>query len=755
MRFLIPFLIVSFFETLSMSAQTYSDFIVVDQFGYLPDASKIAVIRNPRIGFDSCESFSPGANYNLIDSETGSVVFSATPEVWNGGNTDPSSGDRVWWFDFSSITKTGSYYVLDAENEVRSFEFRISPSVYNEVLKQAVRTFFYQRSGYAKETPFAEAAWADGASHLGPLQDTEARLFSDPDNTDTEKDVSGGWYDAGDYNKYTNWTASYVIEMMYAFKENPEVWTDNFNIPESGNGIPDLLDEARWGLDHLLKMQNEDGSVLSVVGVAHGSPPSSASGQSLYGPANTSATLSTAAAFALAATVYNSAGMVAYANELEQNAIAAWNWAVDNPNEIFKNNDTEYKSQGLAAGQQEVDDYGRLTKKIMAACFLFELTGEEGYRSFFDNNYEDVEMIKWNYAFAFQTANQDMLLYYTSLENATPAVVEHIKTVYGNSMMNGDDNYAAITGQKDPYMAHIKDYVWGSNSIKSLKGNMFMNVARFDAGTINMEEAKDIAVKYINYLHGVNPLNFVYLSNMFSYGAEQGVREFYHTWFADGSSLWDRVGVSTYGPAPGFLTGGPNPSYDWDGCCPGGCGSAANNQACYAVDIVPPKGQPAQKSYKDFNNSWPLNSWSVTENSCGYQTNYIRLLANFVDYSYDCNGDLDGEAFLDVCGVCSGGNTGREPVVDPSDCETNSIRLTESNTQGFSIWPNPVKGKLNVRNSFGREFTYRIVNLRGYVMQEGLGMGQETIDISSLESGTYFVVFEANSEGFSQKMVVN
>jgi endoglucanase len=755
MKMFISFLIFFLVGTLCIKAQSHTDFIVIDQFGYLPNAPKIAVIRNPQTGYDSAESFSPGTTYSLIDSETGNVVLSAAPEAWNGGSTDASSGDRVWWFDFSSVTETGNYYVLDEDNEVRSFEFRISPSVYNEVLKHAVRTFFYQRSGFAKEEPFAETGWTDGASHLGPLQDAEARLFSDPDNPDTGKDVSGGWYDAGDYNKYTNWTASYVIEMMYAYQENPEVWTDDFNIPESGNGIPDLLDEAQWGLDHLLKMQNADGSVLSVVGVAHDSPPSSASGQSLYGPANTSATLTTAAAFALASTAYNSAGLVAYADELEQKAIAAWDWAVDNPDVIFKNNDAEFNSQGLAAGQQEVDDYGRLTKKIMAACFLFELTGDAVYRSFFDDNYDQVNMIEWNHAFPFQTANQDMLLYYTSLEETTPTVVQHIKTVYGNSMMNGDENYPAITGQKDPYMAHVKDYVWGSNSVKCLKGNMFMNVARFDAGTINMDEVKSIAVKYINYLHGVNPLNFVYLSNMFSHGAEQGVREFYHTWFANGSFLWDRVGESTYGPAPGFLTGGPNPSYDWDGCCPGGCGSAANNQACNSVDIFPPKDQPVQKSYKDFNNSWPLNSWSVTENSCGYQMNYIRLLANFADYSYDCNGDLNGEASIDVCGECAGGNTGREPVVDTADCETNAIILPESDRQGFSLWPNPVRNDLFVNNSFGKEFTYSIVSLKGIVLQEGLGRGTETIDVSSLDPGTYFFVFDIDTGGFSQKVVVN
>lgn len=80
------------------------------------------------------------------------------------------------------------------------------------------------------------------------------------------------------------------------------------------------------------------------------------------------------------------------------------------------------------------------------------------------------------------------------------------------------------------------------------------------------------------------------------------------------------------GPPPGYLVGGPNPSYDWAGCCPSGCGTGE----CTAESVSPPKGQPDQKSYKDFNAGWPLGSWSVTEPSDGYQVKYIRLLSKFV-----------------------------------------------------------------------------------------------------------------------------
>jgi hypothetical protein len=100
-------------------------------------------------------------------------------------------------------------------------------------------------------------------------------------------------------------------------------------------------------------------------------------------------------------------------------------------------------------------------------------------------------------------------------------------------------------------------------------------------------------------------------------------------WFRHGSKKWDEVGKSTYGPPPGFVTGGPNKEYDWDKCCPQNCDSKENNAMCFELDIKPLKNQPAQKSYMDFNQGWPLNSWAVSENSNGYQVQYLRLLSKF------------------------------------------------------------------------------------------------------------------------------
>ena len=143
---------------------------------------------------------------------------------------------------------------------------------------------------------------------------------------------------------------------------------------------------------------------------------------------------------------------------------------------------------------------------------------------------------------------------------------------------------------------------------------------------LNNTKYIDAASGFLHYLHGVNPTGFCYLSNMGSFGAEKSVPEFYNSWFCDGSSLWDRTGVSAYGPAPGFIPGGPDPGYKPDPqCATPNRVSQSNNALCDTAEVTPPLGQPVQKSFKDFNAGWPQNSWMVTENGIYYQAAYIRL----------------------------------------------------------------------------------------------------------------------------------
>ena len=135
-------------------SQLHCPYIIVDQFGYLPYAKKIAVIRDPQTGFDADESYAPGSIYSVLNTK-GEKVFTGVPVAWGNGATHSGSGDKAWHFDFSALRDPGTYYILDEKKGQRSVDFIISSAVYNELLRQAMRTFFYQRAGFAREAQFA------------------------------------------------------------------------------------------------------------------------------------------------------------------------------------------------------------------------------------------------------------------------------------------------------------------------------------------------------------------------------------------------------------------------------------------------------------------------------------------------------------------------------------------------------------------------------------------------------------------------
>lgn len=604
-------------------------FIVVDQFGYLPNLKKVAVLRSPVTGFDAGPSYTPGSTLQVVNAATGAVVASGSAVAWKNGATDASSGDKAWTYDFSAVTAPGTYEIVDAERNQRSVRFEIGDNVYRNVLIQAVRVFFYQRAGQAKPAWAAGAGWADGASHLGAGQDPAARRFLAKDDASTARDLRGGWYDAGDFNKYTAWTAGYVQDLLGVYTQTPTVWTDDFNIPESYNGIPDLLDEVKWGLDSLVRLQQSDGSVLSIVGISHASPPSAATGPSYWGDASTTATLAAAAAYAHGAKVYGSLGNAAlntYAADLLQRARRAWDWAQANPNVLFYNNDANRGTGGLGAGQQETDDRGRAQLKLFAAIHLFAATGDATYRNYIDTRYVDEPMFASWFVSPFNSGSVRHLLHYAAQPGATASVASAIRTrfldLWGRSDYGG---WGALDAQTDPYRAFLSDYTWGSNAAKALAGSLFNEETYHGISRHGADQVANAAADYLHYLHGVNPLGKVYLTNMNSFGAENSANEMFHAWFTDGSARWDSALTSTDGPAPGYVTGGPNfGQYDWDERCP------SVSPKCGSTRPSPPYGQPAQKSYLDFNDGWPLNSWPITEPSNGYQTAYIRLLARFV-----------------------------------------------------------------------------------------------------------------------------
>jgi endoglucanase len=601
----------------------FSPFIVVDQFGYTPAMRKVAVVRDPVAGFDATKHFAPGATYQVVDTETCKAVLTGKARAWRDGQIDDVSGDRAWHFDFTAVTAPGRYVVRDKENNAVSALFEIGTNPYRQVLIQAVRFFYYQRAGIAKDAAHAGANWVDAADHVGPGQDTEARAFMRKDDPATARDLHGGWWDAGDYSRYTNWHDDYLISLLHSYSENPTVFTDDFNIPESGNGIPDLIDEVKWGLDWLIRMQNPDGSVLSFLGESDGgSPPSSIKTPSYYGGPSTSATYSSAAAFAYGAKVLAQFPQLkSYAADLATRARRAYAWAEAHPKVKWSNTNPTGDGKSLGGGEQEVSDQELPLRAMMAAIYLYDLTGEAAYQNRLADLVLGSPLVqRWSVS-SIDAPWLQPLLYYTSLKTARPDLV---KTVHA-SFLGGFTSQAIYGGEKSvrsPYLAWLPAYWWGSNKEVSRQGFFFLN-PRLDGMADAPADAADYAADYLHYLHGVNPLAKVYLSNMGAYGAANSVDEFFHAWFFKGTP-WGNVRHSKFGPPPGYLVGGPNPGYNWADGCP------RIDSRCGSAPPSPPFGQPPLKSYADIGDGWPIASWSVTEPSGGYQVEYIRLLTHFV-----------------------------------------------------------------------------------------------------------------------------
>jgi len=660
---------------------TFTRRIAVDQFGYQSEMTKVAVISDPISGFNAAESYDPGTVLEVRSWGSNTVVFTGPPMPWSNGVTHAQSGDRAWWFDFSSLKKWGEYYIYDPANDKRSARFVIDHRVYEDVLKQAARVFYYQRRGTDKRVPYADPRWTDGTNFMGHLQDTQCQSVTNKVPA-SQKDLHGGWFDAGDYNKYTTFTDSTLSDQLFAYLQNPMIWPDDWNIPESGNGIPDLLDEVKWELDWLLRMQNSNGSVLSKMGVTafqSASPPSAESSQIFYGQESTTATLSAAGSFGLAARVYLSIGQTNYANVLSNAAVSAYNWAVANPAVVYDN-------AGFESANPEVDPanyaYERDRFRMRAAIFLYDLTRQSAYLTYIESNYLNIHAITWYWWGPYETSVQDALLYYATLPGVTTSVANTIRSRCQSSI-NGGDFLPAATGGWDPYRAYLSDasYHWGNNTVKGHQGLLFFNNVTYNLNPPQSAAYRNAAAGYIHYLHGVNPLTIAYLSNMYEHGADFCANEMYHSWFGDGT-IYDNALTSPNGPAPGYVTGGANKNFQPDSAYTG-------------LRLAPPMDQPPQKSYKDWNTSWPENSWELTEPAIYTQAAYVFLLSRFVrpmtyqDWATGCG--LTGP---DTDPLADPDNDGRENFAD-FGLESSPLVAEPVGPPSFRLQPHAVGGQTN------------------------------------------------------------
>ncbi len=573
--------------------------IRVDQFGYRPGDTKVAVIADPEVGFDAAIDIEVGDTIEVRRVDDDRVVYSGAPEPWGDGEVHEQSGDRGWWFDFSSVQTRGTYYVVDPSTEHRSGPFDIDPDVYDDVLDAALRMFWFNRANIDHPEELA-GPWNDGPAFVGPNQDTEARSVDARDDADTTRDLSGGWFDAGDPNKYVTFAAEPVHGLLTIYRRFPELFGDDLQITESGNGIPDIVDEIKWETDWLEKMQLDDGSVLIKVGLLGYESdliPSQSPEPRFYEEACSSSTITAAGMFANAALVFSQIPALADdAVRLRDRAIAAWDWYQANPIQ------EDCDPTAVKAGDADVDAETQEQDETVAAIYLFALTGAREYHTRVIEHYDTTLPFDGEGFGHYGPDQADALLYYRTLPDADPAVVDAIDARIADladwSTMVGFDPTA------DLYRSFMPDYMyhWGSNRVKANSGASNLLVGGIDGG-------QERATAHLNFFHGVNPLGLVYLSNMEGLGAERSAEHLFHHWFGD-RSMFDVNRNPDIGVPPGFVLGGPN--------------------TFYSGDTFPPAGQPVQKSYADWAAYGEDPSWEITEPAIYYQSAYLRLLASVI-----------------------------------------------------------------------------------------------------------------------------
>jgi endoglucanase len=513
--------------------------IRVNQVGYLPLAEKYAYVAD----FPEALAADAGTRFEVRRAADDSVAYAGTLTLVDAHERFVS-GEKVLRADFSRLLRPGEYYLAVAAPGIdRSPSFRIDWRVYKPALRGTMRYYFYQRQGIAIEEPFAEG-FARGLGHPG---DTAARMRS----TGAVRDVSQGWYDAGDYGKYTAFAAAPIVDLLDAHASFPFVFGDDTNIPESGNGIADLLDEVRWELDWLLKMQDaESGGFYHLVypnncPAAGSCRPEDNTEQRFVedlmgGVPNVRPTASTAkavAALARAARAYRRDDRQ-YADRLLAAAEAGWAYLVANPQNI--------PATGFN-GEQSTDD----AERLWAAAELFRATRRSTYDSYFRARYR-------NYAHVWTSTTDNAaeipmraFIAYLSAPSPSPEVRGWFRPLYRgwreqqlararrtwrNFLDDGSGEYGS-------------DYYWGSNSV-TLQTIVVIALADRATGTILDFELLKAARAQLNYVLGVNPLRKSYLTG---FGADAPSQVFSNIYSSDGLAA----------PPPGILAEGPNQYQGW------------------------------------------------------------------------------------------------------------------------------------------------------------------------------------------------
>jgi endoglucanase len=500
-------------------AQIPTTAIKVDQVGYLSASPKIALVS------------SPGATFTLKRAGDGAIIF-------DGELSQPASekdtGDIIQTADFSPISTSGEYY-LEIPGVGRSWTFSIGTDVYARPFYLVMRGFYGQRCGIAVDMGPEFPSYHHAACHpRGKFHESSGKTGSRPN--------IGGWHDAGDYGRYVVNSGISTGSLLWAYEMySSKIGQAKLNIPESGNGTPDILNEARFNLEWMLKMQDNDGGAwhkqtstqfpgfllpdddqLPSEVIGTGSPPFK----------STCATADLAAVAAIAARVYAPFDN-GFADQNLSAAKKAWQWAEKNPNVTFRN------PPSVGTGEYGDDQCG--DERLWAAAELWRTTGDAIYDHYFLANYHSFTdrlqhpdgegwrevgpMGLWTYALA-------------SRKNADPSAVAAIKRLTTAAAQE-----IAGNTENNPYRVSLTtgDYVWGSNGVAANYGMQLLIANRFSPNPAFVNAALD----NVHYLFGRNAFSLSWVTQL---GAHPFKHPHHRPSGADDNTE----------PWPGLLSGGPN-----------------------------------------------------------------------------------------------------------------------------------------------------------------------------------------------------
>ncbi|HEU5472283.1 MAG TPA: glycoside hydrolase family 9 protein [Actinophytocola sp.] len=535
----------------------------VNQVGYLSQGPKNATVVT---------AATDPLSWSLAD-QGGRVVASglSTPR-----GVDTASNQNVHTIDFSGVTAPGTAYTLTADGET-SYPFAIG-DVYQALRSDALEFFAIQRSGIAIDGALHGEQYARPAGHVGVAPNTgDTDVPCQPGVCDYRLDVRGGWYDAGDHGKYVVNGGIATYQLLNTYERTltaptavPGALADGtLRVPERGNEVPDVLDEARWELEFLLRMQVPAGQPLA--GMAHHkvhdnawtglplAPEDDPMLRELH-PANTAATLNLAATAAQCGRLFLPYDR-AFATRCLAAARTAYAAAKAHPDILADPNDG---NGGGAYSDGDVSD-----EFYWAAAELYLTTGESAFladlRSSPHHTGDVFAATGFNWPATAALGRLDL----ATVPNGLPAAE---RAAIRRSVTEGADAYlATLSGQAYglPMPGGRNNYFWGSNS--NIINNAIVLATAFDL--TGERRYRDGAVQAMDYIFGRNALNHSYVTGW----GTKAPRNQHSRMFGA------QLDPNSPHPPDGSIAGGANANLEdpfanelLDGCAP---------QFCYVDDI--------------------------------------------------------------------------------------------------------------------------------------------------------------------------